>query len=502
MFYDFRRNARRPSIYWARSLFALSLFIPLLGFVMSDLWQGVLAFSALLWVIFVFRSAFRSMKVRSLSEERKQDTLALLLTTPLRPVEIVLSKMLTKTAAILYPAIGLIPGLAVISWFGWLSIHGCLATFVWLCSLLLLIASLWVAATSTRTDERNAAVLPTMYILILWIGLPVAQAFLLRGGSPTAKAIWSPFLITVITLLNPTLTAASPSGSTLFFWGGISLNLCFSALLIWFAVWKLSRDVYPVRGKLSFGAYRFGKRLRRMIPWRRMMEAKLLQHYPLAWLNVRTSAWIALPMVMTVFSVGIVWLIISEKEIGFSGFFVPLVFVLLAHVKRSVDKSLKMEKMSRMNEIVQGLPISALEVVRSRLVECAFGMAPSLSMMSLGAVVAICMMMNWGILIVPFTLLMEALLLSGIVCMGTHVASTFRMSLFDHKTWGMIGILVLIVFPLYFSFLMPAFFDLRGFSTSIIWLIVSLLRNVVDMIVFWILFRWLQRRVAFVVEPT
>ncbi len=231
------------------------------------------------------------------------------------------------------------------------------------------------------------------------------------------------------------------------------------------------------------------------------MEAKLLQHYPLAWLNVRTSAWIALPMAMTLFSAGIVWLIISTQEIGGLEFFVPLVIVLLGNVKRSVDKSIKMERMSRMNEIVQGLPISALEVVRSRLVECAFWTVPSLLMMSLGAVVAICMMMNWGTLIVPFVLLMEALLLSGILCMGTHVASTFRMSLFDDKTWGRIGILVLIVFPFYFSFLMPAFFDLRGFSTSIIWLIVSLLRNVVDMVVFWILFRWLQRRIAFTVEP-
>lgn len=136
-----------------------------------------------------------------------------------------------------------------------------------------------------------------------------------------------------------------------------------------------------------------------MVPWQAPVERWLLEQYPIAWLSLRTFAWVAFPGAMLV---GIVaaavalWHFPDEDTagaiLGYAGF---LACALVISVRAFVDRTVKAERETRMNEVIHPLPIRARRVAMNRLIECAFWVSPSLVLLGLTATVVACPFIHW-----------------------------------------------------------------------------------------------------------
>ncbi|MBI4025453.1 MAG: hypothetical protein HY360_10770 [Verrucomicrobia bacterium] len=489
MLREFERAARRPGIYWARGLAATNLIF--LVFFFSSLPRESRFWSFWMSVLFLgnaagtFMTASRTLKTRSLIAERNEGTLGLLITTRLRPVEIVLAKMLAVCAAWVYPALALTPLVAGLAWFGEIPLAFGLAWFAWGLSLLVWTSGLWVALTCTRTDEKNARTGAPLLIFLFLVGTGMLSSILAWKFDSS----WS----LLPALFNPFLALRLDTRAMPFVWSAVFFNLLWSALCVGFAVWRLPREVYPVRSKVAHAIYRVRKKLRDHVPGRLFVERRLLQRYPVAWLNVRSQAWIAMPICVGLISAWFGVRAVREKEFELLLFMTCLMVVFVTILNAvGMDQSLRKEGAVRLNELLPLLPIPPRDIVTNWLVERAFWIAPSFLLMTLILVTGAGVCSEWRIIPGILLELPEVLLLNAVICMGTYFSLMSSRSFFSKAQWGLAGLTALWTILLGVS----VWFHVGGpaLPLEIKWPLTTLVRIAGNLVAAWILFRQLEKR--------
>jgi hypothetical protein len=439
-------------------------------------------FVGIVGTITFFRVSARSLNARNLIEERRDGTLALLLCTPRRPIEIVLSRMLPPCGVYLGAALGCIPGLVFLS----LSLPGSLprssAVFLWACSLIVLYCAAYVALTCTKIDPRSVQVVAGFVVIGL---LLPPLLFVLFAGQP-----WARFAI----YWNPVL--GTGSGSPVRFLTGTLVNLVWSGLCMRIGAWWLTRKVYPARGRLRVFWHRLARRIKCLVPWQAPLEKWLLAQYPIAWLSLRTFSWVAFPLAILLGIVGAalaLWYFPGEDTagvvLGSAGF---LAFALVISVRAFVERTIKAERDTRMNEVIYPLPIRARQVALNRLIESAFGVGPSLVLLGLTAMVVAGWFLHWQLAVAVLLGLLEALVVCAMVCLGTHLGTRIRKAFAEPEQWllSIIGLATIAAIP-GSIFLMAI---LRGEFGA--WVVCSLLRIGMDLFLAQFLFNWLTRKIA------
>jgi len=486
-------RAKKPWLYWARVLaviIGLAVAAQIVFTMNASLrmqWRGVLpylGFSYLLGLVGViafFRMGGRSLDVRNLVQERKEGTLALLLCTPRRPMEVVLSKILPTCGMYLGAVVATIPILLWVSWFriGWLL--EAFVVFAWVCSLVVFYVAARVALTCTRMEEKTVHVVAGLLIFAFLVLPPMCRALLYQP--------W-----TVWMYLNP----VAGIGTTPFWRFPVAsvLNLVWAGGCVWVGSWLLTREIYPARGSLGFFWYRLKRRLKRIVPGQACIERWLIEKYPIAWLDLRTFAWVVYPAAILLGIVAAVVALWESPErdmaavvVGVAAF---LAFALVASVRAFVDRTLKSERESRMAEVIHPLPIEARNMAISRLIESAFWVGPSLVLVGTTATIVSVLFLPGMVTLFVVLESTEAVTLAAMVCVGSHLAGRIRKSWFEREHWLLIGVALLVIFVFPLGSIMVAV----ATDSSVGFFIASMVRVALEALLTRFLFGWLTRKIA------
>jgi hypothetical protein len=241
---------------------------------------------------------------------------------------------------------------------------------------MLVVVSLTAATCATRSEKLFGFLLvslPMTFFTLSWIlpGVLAAAAALSwsqRFSQATLAWIIGPGYVVLI---------------------GILLNLTFCILCLMLAAWWLAREVHQGPSRISEYLRLLDKKLRS--PWGDRAEKWLLNHYPLAWLNVHDHAWIAVPLAIGATAAGVVYWLESDppvdrQSVGLILFLAGyLAVMMLLMVWGVIVQSLKGERETRFNEVLYTLPIQPSRFVISRLLEAAFYAGPPLLVIGLAA---------------------------------------------------------------------------------------------------------------------
>jgi hypothetical protein len=206
---ELRVASRRGGTYWSRvgivaGGFLLSAYIllgPLAEF--NPAQAGRSLFLTLAWVMFA-TAMFTGIRATAdcLSTERREGTLGLLFLTNLKGYDVVLGKLAARSLGAFYGLLGLCPILAIP-----IIIGGVGASDFWLAAAFLLNALLFslsagVFASSVCIDDRRAAGLTFIVILLATVAFPLIGLVLNwhenRPGPMTAVFLLSPGAVMVI----------------------------------------------------------------------------------------------------------------------------------------------------------------------------------------------------------------------------------------------------------------------------------------------------------------
>lgn len=483
---EFERSAGRRSTYAARvgvlvppviitlqSLGVRRFFTPIEHMMMVFSVLGGFAFT--LWLM------GRSVNLPSLARERKLGTLDVLLITPLRPIEIVLSKFLPRMSAFLFPFFGTLPWLMVWSWAMRIPFAICLAWYVWVASLWILCVSVWAGASCLETDERNPQTLAFVSVVFMLVGSAMVHSW------------WPGWWW--LEWMNPFLgrwrgRASVPACSRAIAW-----NLALSLLLLSAAARSVGRYTKPVRGRVSMGIHRFHRWVKRLTPGRIRAERWILTRYPLAWLSLRRQSVLAM-IVLGAVGVLIVGFLIHAMECEhlyqFAAVMFPLDFILFVVVAVSVESSRKVDFGQRMMETQRVLPLTPRQIIVNRIVACGVGVGTGFVLTSLMAMGMVGWLAGWVWFGFVLLAIAEAALLMVMACLGTHIGSQHpRPQPFDER----IGLCMLLGVQLVTAIVSVASLPARGAVENLYWLVASLVRIAVDMMVLRALYEWLVRRI-------
>jgi hypothetical protein len=492
--WELNRGARKPSLYGTRvvtAFFALFLVAQVAMVSHPGLrsqWRGASGYLMVAnlavvggGVLFMRRIA-RSSRQSSLTTERNEGTLALLLCTPRRPFEVVLLKTLPAWAITLGATLGCVPILLISAFLQLWPLDRAVGVVTWFCSLMLFSESARVALTCTKLGEK--AVQAALSIgLGAFIGAPLILHALFSNQS------WAQWL----TYLNP--MQAIVRGPTDRLLVASALHHLWSLACLWIGAAWLTKEVYPVRGRLRLLWQDFTRRMRRLIPWRTRIGKWLLERYPIAWLNLRSFVWIAFPLAILagIACAGMALLHAHDAEtagviLGCAGF---LAFAFVIGTRTSVDHSLRAERESRMNEVIHPLPIPARNVAVSRLVECAFWVGPSLALLWLAATIVTAWFIDWKFAVPIFIGLLEVCALCAMICLGTHVGACIPKKFLEPDQWILAIIAVGTVVAIPGSMGFVALVD-GGVG---VWLICSVARLAMELFLTQFLFGMLVRKI-------
>jgi len=479
MLWDLARMAQPRGFYLNRVWPVLPVLLLLLVVGrFADIIDRTLLYTVFIgWAIAGYQTQ-RLYPLRSLNQERTQGTLALLLTTSLYPLEIVSAKFLAHLGTQILPSLILTPLAPLLAWCFQLRPEEWLAYLLWSYSFNALTSLVWVLLGTTRLDQKNLQGAGGI-IIATWFGIWI-------GNKLTSGAYFS-----ILVWLNPMLAFRMGNLEWLYFSGAAALNLVWIGPGLWFAAWCLQRDVYPVRGKISFRMLKLAKTIRRVTPGRRLAERWLLQHFPLAWIGVRTQAWMALLAFITLLATGFVAIAFHTEEAWISFFYIIFAFLLIAHVAGYITRSIQQERETRMVELLQVIPLAPREVIWNRLVECSFWIVPPFLVMALSCCVMTIWVGGWLMIALTALTLVEALCLAAMTCIGTHLGTLLPRSWFVGEQWLIVGPLVIILG----LFAASAWASL-GVESMGLWFATSTVRIAVDLVLIGRLFRSLEKRLS------
>lgn len=213
-----RVAARRPGTYWSRTGAAASGLI-IVWFVMFAQLKftptalvGQMTFRLLAWIaaLTVVGSVVQ-LASEAFAREKREDTLGLLFLTPLRPVDLVLGKLVSTSLAAIYRFVALIPLLAVPMLTGGVAAWDFVLLVVALVNFVFLGATVGLFVSARCWDEKRAATVASVIMVCLAllpaIGVVVSavlnqpSAFSFFALSPiypvwqaTVPAVWKPGL--------------------------------------------------------------------------------------------------------------------------------------------------------------------------------------------------------------------------------------------------------------------------------------------------------------------
>ncbi|MDB6033647.1 MAG: family transporter protein [Verrucomicrobiales bacterium] len=195
---------------------------------------GRSAFSAVavLSGLVVFVSAL-GLSSEAFVKEKREDTLGLLFLTPLRPIELVLGKLLSTSLPAFYRFVAVIPIMALPILLGGVSLADFLLLVLGLLGLVLLSAAIGLLCSALSWDEKVAGALAMGFAGVFIIAGPLVLYRLGRAYHVS----WSLWLLAP-TPIYPIWIAAthqSVSGIT------ILLSVAWTALALWLVIWQICR---------------------------------------------------------------------------------------------------------------------------------------------------------------------------------------------------------------------------------------------------------------------
>lgn len=228
---ELRVAARRPVTYWARLGAALTgaaavgwllTMEPLLSRAGAS---GLVPFRTIAIVSsLVLLSHVTRFSSATFAKEKREDTLGLLFLTPLRPIDLVLGKLVSACLGGFYRFLALVPMIALPMLSGGISVGNFAQFLVGLFALVLLTATLGLYLSARSWEEQRATTSTTVYFLALVIVVPcfafVGADWLGFPGAETALAL-SPAYAVMQSLFNGTGR-----------WLPASLSLLWTALLV------------------------------------------------------------------------------------------------------------------------------------------------------------------------------------------------------------------------------------------------------------------------------
>lgn len=310
-----------------------------------------------------------SLTADSIAEEKRGGTLGLLFLTHLRPIEIVLGKLIANGVAGFYTAMCALPLLSMSMIFGGMRFSEVVTYMVSALNALFYSAAVGLFASSLCRDKRKAGSLGTVIIIFFWMVLPGIALLLNATGAPQwAVNALAQLSINVFTPMSNAFPKMLPSGSR--WW-----SLAWTQLLAWgfigLTAWLLPRrwqDEPPKKRRLLRDWWRA---LSLGTPATRLkLRRKLLDRNAFMWLASRErlqalGIWIASLVVISFFGFHL-----------FRGRVPPELLIVLAIALAVVQQvvfsaaagaQLVREYEQGTLEMVLSTPLSADEVIRGQL---------------------------------------------------------------------------------------------------------------------------------------
>src|ERR1043165_3623625 len=200
---ELRMRARHGATYWARcGVAAMAGIVGIQEMVLassapSPAAIGMATFKAISWLGFLIACICSLVTADSLSKERREGTLGLLLLTELQSQDVVLGKLCAAGLTACYAMIGFLPALAIVVLAGGVSAGEVLRTSLALLNTVIisLAAGMWV---SGRAQSRHKALQGTLLIVLLLcivprIAMNIGSAFTYRAAVLACLSPYSPF---------------------------------------------------------------------------------------------------------------------------------------------------------------------------------------------------------------------------------------------------------------------------------------------------------------------
>jgi hypothetical protein len=220
---ELRVASRRSITYWGRTGAAASgLFIVWVltaqmrftgvaaaGQFLFRLLAGIAAFAVIASVLRLSSVAF--------AREKREDTLGLLFLTPLRPVEIVLGKLLSSSLPAFYEFIAVVPLLSIPMLMGGVTVVDFALLVLALANWVFLGATLGLYVSARSWDEKRASAGASalmMCVVVLFPGLAFAGAFAAAGPGAIALLALSP-AFSICQAVFPKMFGATPLWASL-----------------------------------------------------------------------------------------------------------------------------------------------------------------------------------------------------------------------------------------------------------------------------------------------
>ncbi len=390
---ELRVASRRRSTYWSRVSAAASgvIFVCLLlvnpmggstttaGQITFRILAAIAAFTAIGGVLQTSSEAF--------AREKREDTLGLLFLTPLRPVDLVIGKLVSTSLAGFYQFLSIVPLLALPVLLGGVTVANFVLLVLSLINCVFLAAALGLFVSSRMWDEKRSASMATciMFLLIVFPALLLGLTLLVARSRPVSLYALSP----VYPLWQSAFPGAFNSG---LFWGSLLWTQILGWILFWAACRSLPRcwqtrpatlapkgdHLEPRLGSAS-PAPASGhpiKKPRREKPRRFDAQARtaMLERNPAFWLAMRTkpnasSAWVVAGFAM-VGPVGAMamgsWNLLFSPALALSSFFFingGLKTFVASHVSSALARNLADDPL----EILLSTPLTAERLINGHL---------------------------------------------------------------------------------------------------------------------------------------
>ena len=194
---ELRQAARRPLTYWGRVTaailavtFTFWLFLLELGTGRAtrsgQTAFGLLAFAA---AMLVLSHALR-LSTAAFAREKREDTLGLLFLTPLRPLDLVLGKLLSSALPAMFQFVAILPVLGIPILVGGVRLRDFLLLVLGLMDLAFIATALGLCISARNWDEKRANNSAFVWMLALLILLP-ALAAALASIIDMRSALWA-----------------------------------------------------------------------------------------------------------------------------------------------------------------------------------------------------------------------------------------------------------------------------------------------------------------------
>jgi ABC-type Na+ efflux pump permease subunit len=315
---ELRLASRRPGNYWGRAGSAAIALVFGFGIIVGNnavgrspiVGQGAFAAVGVVGGILLFISVLQ-LSAEAFVKEKREDTLGLLFLTPLKPLELVLGKLLSTSLPAFYRFVAVVPIMGLPLMMGGVSLADFLLLVLGLLGLVLLSAAMGLFCSALSWDEKVAGTLATVIVVVL-VGI---GPLILYSAGRLFQVPWSQWLLA--------LTPIYPA------WNGIAhqsvpgmavlLSVGWTSVLIWFVLsqtcrvlprcWRsrpntLANDARsvsrPISSVASVAAETTLTGLRRFKfsrKFSREQRADLLDRNPILWLALSsqsslTSVWI------------------------------------------------------------------------------------------------------------------------------------------------------------------------------------------------------------------